>query len=1827
MALRYIYLPILKIVHLFEHTLTSPIMKRFTKLFPIVIGTILLHACGKNNVQLEYTNAQGEVPQLTNLEFRFSKALMPDSLLNKWDSADYISFSPAIQGKFRWEYPDKLVFSPAKPLLPATDYKATLNKALLKYSKFNDIKATTDIAFHTASLQLNNSSVMWVSAGTDAKMAQPQIDLYFNYPVAMDVLKDHLKVEIDDQSKDYSIISMGNDNKVSVRIIGLKPEDKDYNGKVSILKGMVPDGGKNPLTENLDEKIFITSPYRLVVNEVTSDHDGTRGNINVKTNQEIIEASMAGAITLEPAVKFTTEIMEDGFAIHSDAIDINTTYMLTVGKGLKGKIGGIMHDVYTTNVAFGKLEPQISFVNSKGIYLSSKGAKNIEVKMINVEKVKLVVSRIYENNILASQRYGYQPQEKNDNNNDGEYEGDYDEYGGGSMVLGDVIMEKEIDTKTLPKYGNSRLLHFDITDKLPEFKGIYHIKVRSTQDYWVNDSRFVSMSDIGLIAKEGKDKVFVFANSIKTATPQDGVTINVYGNNNQLLGMATTNSSGVAEVPIPKNEMAGFSPAMIIAKSKEDFNYLPFSSTKVATSRFDVGGKRSNSTGLDAFIYGERDIYRPGETVHTAVIVRDKLWQPVADIPVKMKFVLPNGKELLTVRKTLNGEGAAEAALTLSTSAITGSYTVEVYSGNDVLLASSNLKIEEFLPDRIKVDAKLDKTFLLPGQTANLNIHATNFFGPPAANRNYEMEIQLNQRSFDSKNFPRFNFSLANQNTFFDKVMKQGLTDATGSAVEVYTVPDMYRNIGLLQAKFYTTVFDETGRPVNRSQSVEIYTQDWFAGVADDGYGYYALNQPVKFPLIALTKDDKIVEGAKVNINVIKHEYRTVLTKSGDYFRYESQREDKVVTSYSQILHGDNSTFSFTPTKPGNYELRVSKEGANNYVSKDFYSYGFFGNNDNAAFEVNTEGHIDIEIDKESYNTGDNAKILFKTPFNGRLLVTTETDHVISNQYLEATNRSASMDLKISKDHLPNVYVTATLIKPHEMSDMPLTVANGFKSLKVEEKSRKIAVEIVAEKNVRSRTHQKVTVKAEAGAMVTLSAVDNGVLQVSDYKTPDPYTFFYQKRALEVYSYNLYPLLFPEIRGKMSSTGGDGYDLEKRTNPIRNNRVKLVSYWSGISQANSSGNASFEFDIPQFSGEVRLMAVAAKNTNLGSADAAMTVADPLVLSTALPRFISPGDTVSVPVTITNTTNKNASATAQLKVAAPLQIAEGGVQTVTVAAHSEAQVMFKMYAGPAVQASKVTVEVDGLGERFTDETEITIRPAASLMKQNGAGFVDGGRTQTVTMGQNYFLPGTTSYSLVVGKSPAIELGSLLQGLVEYPYGCTEQTVSAAFPQLYFADLSELMNFHKAGTVMANANVMEAIRKIKMRQLYNGAITLWDQEGSENWWASVYSLHFLFEAKRAGFDVDNSLLSSLTNYAINRLKSRQTIPYYYNGSMNRQIAPKEVAYSLYVLALMNQPQTSVMNYYKQNSTMLSLDSKYMLSAAYALAGDKASFKQMLPSTFAGEVSVPVFGGSFYSDIRDESIALNCLVDVDPSNNQIVIMQKHIKDKIKARRYMSTQENAFAFLALGKIARAANASTITANIKANGKEIGSMTNKDVRFNSKQITNGQVEITTSGTGRLYYYWVAEGIGNGVQYVEEDKFIKVRKYFYDRYGRPIAGTTFKQNELIIVAVTLENAYSTTIENIVVTDLLPAGFEIENPRTKDIPGMDWIKDASMPEAMDVRDDRINFFTNLYSTKQTFYYAVRAVSPGSYKMGPVSADAMYNGEYHSYNGAGMIRVTQ
>ncbi len=1399
------------------------------------------------------------------------------------------------------------------------------------------------------------------------------------------------------------------------------------------------------------------------------------------------------------------------------------------------------------------------------------------------------------------------------------------------------MLEKEIETKDLAKSGDVRLLNLTLPED-DQFKGIYFVKVTSDNEQYLSATQLVSVSDIGFMIKETENEVMVFCNSILSAQPMAGVKVSLISGNNQNIYTVESDADGIAKFPDLKQKAPNFKIAMVAGLQGNDFNYILFEQTRVETSRYDVGGLRENAAGYQAFIYGDRDIYRPGETVYLNTVIRDGKWESTDEMPIKLKMLLPNGKEFALLRGTLNEQGAYATSLNIPQEGVTGTYHAEIYTANDVLLATKAISVEEFMPDRIKVNVNLNRTALKVGESLDVKATALNLFGPPAANRNYEMTFNLKRKVFSPEQFPQYNFSPdADKKVSFEQDVREGSTDNDGQLSESFSIPTEYKDLGVLAGTVYTTVFDETGRPVNRLNRFDVFTQDIFYGIHLPD-AYVNTREALKIPLVAVDRNGKAVSAA-ANVQIVKLNWQTVLVKSGSgEYRYESQKREQVLSEKDMTISGTQTFFSFVPNLSGEYEIRVSRPGAKAYVASGFYAYGW-GFTQNTAFEVNKEGQIDIQLDKKVYQVGDNAEILLKTPFAGKVLVTVERNKVFDYVYQETDKKSAKITIPVKKEYLPNFYVTATLIKPVDNGAMPLTVAHGFAPAKVEEEGHKLPVQITAAAQSHSKTKQTITVKTQPDAEVTLAVVDEGILQLKNYQSPDPFGFFFQKRALEVNAYDLYPKLFPELSGISSSPGGDGYNLEKRVNPLTNKRVKLVAFWSGPLKANGSGEVSYTVDIPQFSGDLRVMAVAYKGSAFGSGSSNMKVADPVVISTALPRFLSPGDQLEMPVTLSNTTNKSSSATVRLKTTGAVQVEGEAEQTVELPANQETQVHFALNAETAVGTAMVTVEVDALGGKFTDQTDITVRPVTSLLKQSGSGVIAAGAATNISLATD-FIPATTKAKFILSRSPVVQFADNLDFLVQYPYGCVEQTTSGAFPQLYFADLSQSLNktfgkSDKATTNSANYNVQEAIRKLQSMQLGNGDLSYWPEGGDESWWGTAYAAHFLIEARKAGFAVNNQVLDRMLSYLSNQVKRKESEEYFYfatlgGNRLSKHIAPKEVAYSLYVMALGGRQDVATMNYYKSHRNLLALDSRYLLACTYQLLGDQGSFRGMVPSAFANEYSVNAFGGSFYSYVRDEAISLNALLESDPKNPQIPVMAKHLSEQLKRDRYFNTQERAFALLALGKLARKTNNSEATAQVKAGGKVLGELKNNESTDGNliltQNLVNQRLTVQPEGSGALYYFWQAEGLSQSTSVPEEDSYLQVRKSFYDRYGNPVSGNSFRQNDLIVVRVSIVSTNNQRVDNVVITDMLPAGFEIENPRIAELPEMTWAKNAASPEHFDIRDDRINLFTTATGQGKHFYYAVRAVSTGTFRMGPVGADAMYNGEYHYRNGAGEIRIT-
>ncbi|UOQ97219.1 MG2 domain-containing protein [Hymenobacter sp. 5317J-9] len=1852
------------------------------RFLPLLLLLLAASSCSKKSAQEQAAQEQTdgeEIDPYANITFTFDDAVVDASKINQWDTTQFVQFSPAVPGRFKWTSAHELTFSPLSPFRPSTVFKAALRGENMPSGKQE--LALNRRAFHTPYLKMAAPQVFYGASKRAAGTAELAANLVFNYPVRPADVRPRLRVTQDGKPVAVEINSAEPD-----ATLGLTFKQEVRPGsplQVDIAPGLKPATGTIATDATLTAQADVPDQQTLEVRELTGSLLNGQPVVTVLTNQPVAAPDIEPNLKVTPKVAFSVETVESGFVLKG-GFEVGKSYQIALAQGTRGTLGGVLNDKFSQTVSFEAERPSLDFSTSdKAMYLDALGARNLGLRINQVQKVKVTIAKVYANNIQqllrGEKQYGYpeydedEPRESNTDEEGNYIDRSFQYYD--TENIGNVLSERTISVNGLPKEAGLRLLNINLKDL--EFqgpmKGLYVIRVQDTERQWLQVSKLVAVTDIGLIVKQGATGgTVVFANSIRTAQPLSGVTVNLVSSNNQVIGSTTTDNSGVAQFDSAAS-MKRFKLGMITATKEADFSFLDLTKSRVETSRFEVGGLTSNAAHYQAFLYGDRNLYRPGDTVRTNTVVRTEDWKsPAAGLPVKIRLLLPSGKEYSSLRQKLSAAGSFESSFILPPTVMTGLYTLEVLTGNDVLLTSRQISVEEFIPDRMKVTVTAAPAVLKPGQDVTASITAMNLFGPPAADRKFEVEFSLKQKAFAPKNYPNYNFTINSGEkrkttsedgeetsesaltSRFEKTVREGTTDATGKGTAAYTVPD-YRDLGTLEGVAFATVFDETGRPVNRLATFDVQTQATMFGIANlpDLIG---TKHALTVKLLALTPAGKPTT-APAEIKVVRKLWETVLERQGGRYVYNSQQREQTILSQTRPV-GAETSFTFTPIYSGEYEVRVSRPGATSYVTQPFYAYGY-GDTQANSFEVNNEGAVTIEADKPKYEPGETARLLLKAPFAGRILVTVERANVLDHFYVSTDGKAAEVKVPIKGEHVPNVYITATAVRALDGHDrLPLTVARGFLPLTVEKADSRLALALAAPAASRSQTWQTVEVTTAPRAQVTLAVVDEGILQLKNYQTPDPHAYFYQKRALEVSAFDVYPFILPELG--TSSSGGDAADMRRRTNPVPNRRVKLVAKWSGVLTADADGKVLYRVRVPQFSGALRIMAVAYKDDAFNSREFTMKVADPVVISTALPRFMSPGDTIDVPVTFTNTTARGITgfagiilnthdpkpsriATQGALVAIPsaedLQEAETAIpgdrtgRRITLGPNSEKRIVYRVRANQLSGNGIVNTVFQSSTEKFREEIELPVRPAASLEKRTGSGVIAGGATLPLNL-KTDFLPASLTSRLVVSRSPLTEFSKDLRYLLQYPYGCLEQTVSAAFPQLYYADLAATLQQKtgagpKAQRYNPNYHVQEAIRKIEAMQLYNGSLSYWPGGDYDNWWATAYAAHFLQEAQQAGFAVNKSVLDKVLKYLAFRLKKRETEPYQYfdvnNIARERTIASREITYSLYVLALAGRQDPVALSYYRANRPLLTEDAKFLLACTQSLLGNQRAFRELLPAKFGSERAAKrALDGSFYSPIRDLGLMLNALVSTDPNNPQIPGMARQLSRRMKAAGWLNTQESAFALLALGKVARQNTRSTATAALFIDGKPAGNFTGKDLAV--RNVANRNVSIRSAGRGSLYYFWETEGISASGQVHEEDSYLKVRRQFLTRDGAPLGTPTFRQNDLVVVKLTLEAGDAAgVIKNVAITDLLPAGLEIENPRIGALRELDWAKDASTPDYLDVRDDRINMFATATSTPQHFYYLCRAVSKGTFKLGPVNADAMYNAEYHSYNGAGVVRV--
>lgn len=1794
---------------------------------------IIFSSCFRNEAELLRVASplpSGIVPNTSVLTLKFSKAVARGDSTTQWSATPYVEFTPTIPGRFIWSDSATLVFSPDAPFPGDTKFKAKLNTSLLTaMAGMKAFDGDDAFAFSTESFTLRSAEFFYDRLG-EQRQVGIKVNLEFTYAVDPRDVANTIRITIDGEPKQFARMATTEKSKVIAMDIGTVKELQKE-------RVIAIDFDKSLLSSETGTAIKLEKPFvykmpgleELKIYGHEFGFDGTTGWIRIRTSQEVMSQAVKKHLSIEPSRDYVVEHEPDGFVVRGK-FEPGTPFHLVIKKGLESELGGKTQHEYEADVVIGNVEPSFRFGSSRGSYMLLSGQRTLELKTVNLSSLTIRISQVFQNNIVFFLDHGRY------------YDYDYYYENEGSVrepkyryTLGNYGRVLSDDSITISGRTNEETISFlDLNPYLKNgFKGFYLVEIANPSEAWRSTSKLIAISDIGLIVKQSGNEMLAFAASLETNEPLANVQVSVISTNNQTMASAKTDQDGVARFEGLRETARDFVPKLITAELESDFNFINLADYAVETSRFDVGGKRDANQLYDAFMYGDRTIYRPGEKIVVSAIVRNLTEKLPAQMPVRLKLYSPRGTLLSETQHTLNEEGSFESSYQTSAAMQTGDCRFELYTGNNLFLTSYVVSVEDFVPDRLRVNLKASAEKAKPSEQLTYDVQAFNFFGPPAAGRNYEFEGTFTPVPFSSERFREFRFSDdAATNYSGSPEVFTGKTDQQGRARIEFSIPQNLTSTGLLRAQARVGVFDESGRPVYQYAQTLVYPKSYYIGIRNSGRYYVSPNTPQKMELIAVDMNDKPIKNFKAKIELVRNEWHSVLRQHEQTktLRYVSERREIPVRTERVTVSDKPLEYTYIVPRSGDYTLRVSKDGESGYNQFSFYSYSW-ATSDVTSFEIDPEARVDMVCDKKVYAPGDKAKILFQAPFNGKMLVTLERNRVFSYRYLDVKDNAASLEVPVDEKFLPNVYVSAVLFRKIKEQNIPLMAGHGFAPMMVEKKANRLEVAVVAPQKIRPKTKQSVSVKTnEANVFVTLAAVDEGICQVKNYKTPDPYDHFYQKKALETQTFDFFRDLIPEpvrSKGRSSTGGGDAELMAKRVNPIGVQRFTPLAIWSGIIKTNGSGAAEVTLDVPQFSGELRLMALAYKGDRFGSAQQPMKVADPIIITPALPRFLSPNDSLSMALTAFNTTARSTTLTFDIQTA-------GEVVPITKSAALEMGPNQEKFVGVALKSSSnvgkavVTVRTSAFGETFETTTELPVRPISPFTSDAIAGYVDGGKTAQVFVKDDYLSFHRKAY-ITLSPYPVANFAKELKYLVGYPHGCLEQTVSKAFPQIYLRDIATMLDPTILNTGSPMYFVNEAITKVATMQEQNGAFTYWPGEQYYNNWTTVYATHFLYEAKKAGYAVPEATLKSAMSAVAAIARSKQTRDYYYyinqgQKTVVKRIADKSSLYALYVLALAGRPEKAVMDFYRNEKSLLTNDTRVLLAGAYAHANERKAFLDLLPAEFGAEQSVRESGGDFDSPTRANALILNVLLDTDLNNPNIPRYMEYLSKNYRSPYWFSTQDNAFTLLAFGKAARMASATKVEGTISVGGKELsykGGNQKFDIAPFGKPLT-----VSMAGNGRVYYSIVTEGIRKDGAVRIEDKGLRIRREYFDRSGTQINLSSVRQNDLLIVRLTLSSSVD-RLENIAISDLLPAGFEIENPRLTATANYPFVRNSATPEYMDVRDDRMNLYTSIIggTREKEFYYMVRAVTPGVFQHAPVVAEAMYNADYYSASGQGVVRI--
>lgn len=1768
-------------------------------LFLLHTGIRYMRYGGKIPITVSSFSPTGEVTSRTNFTLEFSSDVIDkekvNTILPPKDTP--IRFSPEISGRFKWLSTKKLRFFTETDLQGATQWTVkVLPEVCTRKNRY--LKGEKEFSFYTERLKILQSAPRFVYKRTQEIEARIEWNLEFNQPVSQDSLKENLLLYYDEKpgKKPISFTLYPNEPSKVIKLISdpIKRGKDEKSIKLRVEKGLRTTVGSLGLTDDFICELKVEP--NLKVYEVYSQQNERECWIRIELSSPVDREIAKEHIKLEPSLDFRIE-QDYRYLSLKGCFKPGEVYQVNIGEGLPGEDGTFLQKDFSTSVRIEDLAPSLSFKH-KGIFLCRKGAMNIGIESVNIKRFNLKAEKIFANNLVyLLSNYGL-------------------DYWNTPYNLGKTVYEKEV---TIEAEKNQIVITtLNLSELVNKRQGIFRVSIGvDSEDYWEHDVQHVMVTDIGLAAKLSQDDLLVWANSLKNLSALSGVQISIVSRDNQTLATGQTDENGILIIKDLKSKIEDFEPYIITASLGDDLSYLKFEDCRLPASSFDIGGRPYLTSGYEAYLYPDRGVFRPNDKANITSIIRGKGLSLAEEFPIKLQILDPTNR----IFKEFNQKSKAdmiEFSFEIPDYAKTGEYIAKLLVA-ETEIGRCDFSVEDFIPDRIKVSLVTDKASYSVGENMLIDVSGICLFGPPAAGRKVTAECQIKANPFFAQKFPGFTFGDIDKG--FSEIrldLGEDRCDDQGKHRFNLSIPKDIYPPASLKGIISTTVTEPGGRAVSGYTSVDIHPYPFYIGLKPLVEGYADIGKKYEVDYVVLNTKGEKVSPKVLSASFYRIVWQCILKKDNDgYYRYVSERSEQLIKSFN-FSPEEVKRIGFVPNDYGEYKIVVSDPQNKAASSVRFYACGW----GYAPWSMANPDRIEINTEKNSYPVGGIARVQIKAPFPGKMLLTIEREKVFSQRILVLKENTATIEIPVEEQYKPNVYITATIIRSIDSKDTHSPMrAFGITPLTVDCTAKKLSVEILSPKVIRPKNKLNLTinVKGGGGALLTVACVDEGILQLTDFQEPDPFNFFYGKKMLGVSSYDIYSFILPEVQGEnKGKSSGDYIEKvrKKHLTPVSVKRVKPVSLWSGIIKLDSAGKARLSFDIPQFQGRLRIMAVVAKGSAFGSGRTDVTVRDPIVLTSTLPRFLAGGDKFTMPVSVFNGCGKAGEFTVSLKVSGPVEIIGEAKKRMSIPKNKEKETSFELRAKDGLGKVEFKLFAQGLGQTTEDVTELPIRPSVPAITKSGNLVV------TPESGAEFELPGgwidgTCEAKIIASSFPAVRFSGGLQYLLRYPHGCIEQTTSKVFPLLYFDELAKMAEPELFKKNSSGYYIGEGIAKLESMQLDSGAFSYWPGGGYVCEWGSIYASHFLVEAREAGYKVSDSVYKKMIG-SLKEVVKRQADN---NYNLEQQV------YACYVLSLADEVPKGVIQYLKESRLKeLSCYSQFQLAGCFGLSGDLKEAMSLLPTQIHPQTMERDTGGNFNSSIRANAIILDILAQLFPDNPGIPVLTKELVDSAKAGRWYTTQENAFAFLALGKVFKQQAEAKFTGELLVDGKIYKKFTQEKMTISDKRLAGKKLKARIQGKGNCYLYWQVYGVPKSNDVDESDKGIRVRRVFLDNTGKPISYQEMKQGELIVGKITME-ALSKGLENVIVCDMLPAGLEIENPRLESRANIPWIADQGwQADYMDIRDDRLLLYTSLpRGEARTFYYGLRAVTVGEFSLPSIVAECMYDPTYISTAGSGQVKV--